>query len=337
MLSKQCRRCLATMPLTQFYVDRRIDGGFMHYCAACARHNGLSGVYATPEEVASLTGAACASGDSSKRPTHASLIQRKQLTGTQPAGNSSGFYSNRAGPARHGLASAVIAVRAGAPAKRSRDRLDLDRYEDDFVDEEEEEEPNWRQELAAVRRPPSVGAPVDTFHVSYCHEHESTFQMAATCSAVLPSLQSACHHAQCDECRRTSCSNAYVTPGRKGPPCGPSPVLVFTTDCVWVAQVTRGFFREDRADEAFNDRSMEASAADIRLEEARSRRIGREEDLEAERQELRRIKEKEAKLARARAKRRKLGRGAAPRRQGGAVFMDDGGEDDDDDDLELSD
>jgi hypothetical protein len=83
---------------------------------------------------------------------------------------------------------------------------------------------------------------------------------------------------------------------------------------------------------------MVASLADIRKEEARSRRLGRQEDLEAEREELRRIAAKEAKLARARQrhkdKRKALGE-AGRKGGGGCAFLDDGG-DDEDDDAELS-
>jgi SPT2 chromatin protein len=107
-------------------------------------------------------------------------------------------------------------------------------------------------------------------------------------------------------------------------------------------QVTRGFYREDRRGDAGDDRAMVASAAEMRAEEARSRRIGRQEDAEAEREELRRLAAKEAKLARAR-KRRKAARrkdgSSGGKRGDAAMFLDDGGDDEDDDDesLELSD
>ena len=118
-------------------------------------------------------------------------------------------------------------------------------------------------------------------------------------------------------------------------------------DAIVVApvQVTRAFYREDRRDDGpFNDSAMEASAAEMRAEEARSRRIGRQEDLQAEREELRRVAAKEAKLARARkrakAAKRQRGEGVGGkgvRSGGGASFLDDGGSDDDDEDLEISD
>ena len=104
-------------------------------------------------------------------------------------------------------------------------------------------------------------------------------------------------------------------------------------------QVTRGFYREDRGDEPFNDRAMLASTADIRREEARSRRIGRQEDLEAEREELRHAAAKESKLARARKRRKARLQAQGARKAGGGgakMFLDDGGEDEDDDDAELS-
>lgn len=103
-------------------------------------------------------------------------------------------------------------------------------------------------------------------------------------------------------------------------------------------QVTRGFYREDRDDEPFNDRAMLASAADIRREEARSRRIGRQEDLAAEREELRHAAAKEAKLARARKRRKAHLKAQGVRKAGGGgarLFLDDGG-DEEDDEAELS-
>jgi hypothetical protein len=107
--------------------------------------------------------------------------------------------------------------------------------------------------------------------------------------------------------------------------------------------VTRKFYREDRSGEPFNDSSMVASLADMRKEEARSRRLGRQEDLEAEREELRRVNAKETKLARARKcrKAQRKAKGRAAHSTGGArTFLDDGGDDDDEDDdgdLSLSD
>lgn len=105
-------------------------------------------------------------------------------------------------------------------------------------------------------------------------------------------------------------------------------------------QVTRGFYREDRDVSAADDRAMVASAADMRREEARSRRAGRDEDVAAEREELARLRAKEAKVARARARvkarRRRAGGGGGggAARRGGAAFLDDAADDDEDEDGE---
>lgn len=91
-------------------------------------------------------------------------------------------------------------------------------------------------------------------------------------------------------------------------------------------QVTRGYYRERHDDEFGNDRMMEASAADIRREEARSKRIGRMEDAEAEREEAERLAAK-AKRALKKSKPKKKKK----RRRGVSALIADEASDSDSD------
>lgn len=77
--------------------------------------------------------------------------------------------------------------------------------------------------------------------------------------------------------------------------------------------MTRKFYRQDRGDDGFNDRMMETSAAEMRREEARSRKMGRQEDAEAERQLLAEQAAKDAKRK-------------AHKRRHSSAFLDDGSE-----------
>eukprot|EP00892_Ulva_mutabilis_P012908 jgi/Ulvmu1/9990/UM059_0039.1 len=93
-----------------------------------------------------------------------------------------------------------------------------------------------------------------------------------------------------------------------------------------LSQVTRGLYRERHDDEFGNDRMMEASAADIRREEARSKRIGRLEDAEAEREEEERLA---AKAKRAQFKKQKKKR---KRKTGVSALIADEAESDSEED-----
>ena len=86
-------------------------------------------------------------------------------------------------------------------------------------------------------------------------------------------------------------------------------------------QEARKFYREDRDVSTFNDRSMEATAAEIRQEEARSKRAGRLEDEKEEQAELLR---QAAKIEKRRARRKR-------RRAGGGLIDDEVSEDSSDD------
>jgi hypothetical protein len=147
---KQCRRCGHARKLTEFFVDKRTEDGFMHYCVPCARHNGLSGRLATPDELAARrTGAAAAVRH--VPPAGGAAAPRAAFYAA-----SNGGAGGRPGAARSGdraVAPAVASVRAGAPQKRRREHVDLDRYDDDFVEDDVGggSEDDWRKELAEVR------------------------------------------------------------------------------------------------------------------------------------------------------------------------------------------
>jgi hypothetical protein len=97
-----------------------------------------------------------------------------------------------------------------------------------------------------------------------------------------------------------------------------------------------GAYRRRAADaEAGDDRMMEASAAEIRREEARSRRLGRQEDAQAEAEEAARMVAKAARKAARKAKVKKKRK--KPRTGVSAFLADEASEDSDDDDSEYDD
>lgn len=96
-------------------------------------------------------------------------------------------------------------------------------------------------------------------------------------------------------------------------------------------QLTGGYRqRHARGDD--DDRFMEASAADIRREEARSKRLGRQEDVLAEKEEAERVAAKAARKTAHKAKKKKKRKKA---KTGVNPFLaDEASEDSDEDDEE---
>ena len=132
-VSQTCRRCGTTQPLSNFFVDRRLETGVTHLCATCAKHNGLSGRPPTAAELQAIRAAAAARG--------AGPAARAPQRGS--------FFGGAAAPPA--VAPAVAAVRSGAAGKRTRAAAALDRYEADFVDSEDEGGDDWRAALHDVR------------------------------------------------------------------------------------------------------------------------------------------------------------------------------------------
>jgi hypothetical protein len=135
--TKVCRKCAQALPLTDFFVDKRIEEGFMHYCAPCAHKNGLSGRLATAAELVAAQKAPALS----------------KTTSAQPKGTlktAADFYSQGSSP--RSRPAGLLAMKAGGRhAKRGRAQTDLDVYENDFVDDDTQEElEDWRKELQSV-------------------------------------------------------------------------------------------------------------------------------------------------------------------------------------------
>ena len=174
--SKQCRRCSEVHQLGRFFVDKRTEDGFMHYCAHCAHKKGLSGRPPTAAELAAARAHAAKlaarekqaanpsrAGQAATSPHKAALAERAAHVQGSPRRQvqRQAFYQQRSraeaahspGQHAHGsVAPAVAAVRAGVPAKRKQEaQRDLeDDYDADFIDDGDDDE-DWRQELASVR------------------------------------------------------------------------------------------------------------------------------------------------------------------------------------------
>jgi hypothetical protein len=153
--TRLCRKCAQVHPLTDFFVDKRIEDGFMHYCAPCARKNGLSGRFATPAELAAgQPNTASVSTRTATVQCHPNIANERGVTRpTQPNGPSkaaAGFYAQGLSPYRPPWA--LPAMKAGERIPKRSRAPDLDWYEDDFVDNAlQDQEEDWRKELKSVR------------------------------------------------------------------------------------------------------------------------------------------------------------------------------------------
>lgn len=173
--TKVCRNCQEDVPLKDYFCEKRLPDGLMHMCMKCASKKGLSGKPATPEIIAAIMhsrSAAAAiqggdrpSGGHGSAPSRGNGVpggrstasharggasnsrgapvgqQRRAAPSVHGAGTLKGFYGGASGDGGSGARMAALGGR--------RQREDLDRYEDDFVEDDEEEE-DWRAQLREV-------------------------------------------------------------------------------------------------------------------------------------------------------------------------------------------
>lgn len=341
--TKVCRNCQTDTPLKDYFCEKRLPDGLMHMCMKCASKKGLSGKPATPEVIAaimrerntsaSMPGGAQPSGGRSSLPAASHAPSRANGAGPGPSSTASQArggpsHSSRGGPGAQQRRAAPTMQAAGtlkgfygsaprdagpvarmvASGGHRRQREDLDRYEDDFVDEDEEEE-DWRAQLRQVcctlsAQGLSLRCPCVRLIVcaSVLIWRICAWGVSACSQCV---VEAAWHWGFCARCEN---------------------------EALGIVQVTGGWRRrrDDSGDEG-DDRMMEASAADIRREEAHSKRLGRQEDIEADQEEAARVAAKAAaKKARAASKPKKRKK----RRTGVNAFVNDEASEEDDEDSE---